>query len=184
MTDDLPGRLCLDVDAAFPDVVAAYRGAVYTTARRLSGRPEDAADLAAEAFLRAYAALRGYPPGRIAELALRPWLITIVLNLARNRARAAGRRPMSVGLEDGAHSSDHGEGPEEQASRHDGQAHLGRLLAQLPDAQRAAVVLRHVVGLPYCEVAVVLGCPEGTAKSHVSRGLSRLRARLTEEDHR
>jgi DNA-directed RNA polymerase specialized sigma24 family protein len=42
-------------------------------------------------------------------------------------------------------------------------------------------VLRHVVGLPYAELAAVLGCPEGTAKSHVSRGLDRLRALLPEE---
>jgi RNA polymerase sigma-70 factor (ECF subfamily) len=37
------------------------------------------------------------------------------------------------------------------------------------------VVLRHVADLPIAEVASVLGCPPGTAKSHVSRGLRRLR---------
>ena len=73
------------------------------------------------------------------------------------------------------------EGPEDQAQRHDGQARLGGLLTELPDTQRTAVVLRHVVGLPYAELAAVLGCPEGTAKSHVSRGLDRLRALLPEE---
>ncbi|HEX5346742.1 MAG TPA: sigma factor-like helix-turn-helix DNA-binding protein [Pseudonocardiaceae bacterium] len=41
------------------------------------------------------------------------------------------------------------------------------------------MVLRHVVGLPTSEVAEVLGCPDGTAKSHISRGLHRLRALLT-----
>jgi len=180
VTDDLPLRLSQNLEEAFPDVVAAYDRAVFTTALRMSGHPEDAADAAAEAFLRAYTALRSYPPARIGQLQLRPWLLTIVLNLVRNDARAASRRPAQVVL-DGAGPADRREGPEEQASRHDGQARLGCLLAELPEVQRTAVVLRHVVGLPYAELAVVMGCPEGTAKSHVARGVQRLRALIPEE---
>ena len=181
MTDDLPLRLSVDLEEAFPDVVAAYQQAVFTTALRMSAHPEDAADAAAEAFLRAYTALRAYPRERIGHLQLRPWLLTIVLNLLRNEARAAGRRPAHVALEDWAHAGDGREGPEEHAQRHDGQARLGGLLTELPDPQRTAVVLRHVVGLPYAELAAVMGCPEGTAKSHVARGLQRLRTLIPEE---
>ena len=181
MTDDLALRLSADLEAAFPDVVAGYEQTVFTTALRMTGRPEDAADLAAEAFLRAYTALRSYPPQRINELQLRPWLLTIVLNLVRNEARAASRRPHHVGLEAWAHPADGHEGPEEQAQRHDGQSRLAGLLTELSEAQRTAVVLRHVVGLPYGELAAVMGCPEGTAKSHVARGLQRLRALIPEE---
>jgi RNA polymerase sigma factor (sigma-70 family) len=181
VTEDLPLRLSYDLEAAFPDVVAAYEGAVYSTALRMSGRPEDAADLAAEAFLRAYVALRAYPPARIGELQLRPWLLTIVLNLVRNEVRAASRRPGQVPLAD-HHRPAPGETPEEGAQRHDGQARLGCLLGGLPEAQRTAVVLRHVVGLPYGELALAMGCPEGTAKSHVARGLRRLRALIPEEN--
>ncbi len=182
MTDDLPLRLSVDLEEAFPDVVAGYEHAVFTTALRMTGgRAEDAADVAAEAFLRAYAALRTYPRERIGELQLRPWLLTIVLNLLRNEARAASRRPAQVGLDAWSFPADGQEGPEEQAQRHDGQARLGGLLTELPEAQRTAVVLRHVVGLPYGEMAVVMGCPEGTAKSHVARGLQRLRALVPEE---
>jgi RNA polymerase sigma factor (sigma-70 family) len=181
VTEDLPQRLSEDVEAAFPDVVAGYQQAVFSTALRMSGRPEDAADLAAEAFLRAYAALRGYPPARIVDLQLRPWLMTIVLNLVRNDARSARRRPGQVSLDAGAPPADRSETPEEHAQRHDGQARLGALLTELPEHQRTAVVLRHVVGLPYAEMAAVMGCPEGTAKSHVTRGLQRLRALIPEE---
>ena len=169
------------MEEAFPDVVATYQHAVFTTALRVSGCPEDAADIAAEAFLRAYAALRVYPPERRGQLQLRPWLLTIVLNLLRNEARSAGRRPAEVGLEAWAPLADGREGPEDHAQRHDGQSRLGALLFELPDTQRTAVVLRHVVGLPYAEMAVAMGCPEGTAKSHVARGLGRLRNLLTEE---
>jgi len=180
VTDDLPLRLSRDLEEAFPDVVAAYQQVVFTIALRMSGRPEDAADAASEAFLRAYTALRGYPAERIGQLQLRPWLVTIVLNLVRNDARTAARRPALVDL-DGASHAEEREGPEEQAQRHDGQARLGCLLTELPETQRTAVVLRHVVGLPYADLAAVMGCPEGTAKSHVARGLQRLRARIPEE---
>lgn len=181
MTDDLPLRLSQDLEAAFPDVVTEYRDAVFTVALRMSPRSEDAADVSAEAFLRAYAALRGYSAERIGQLQLRPWLLTIVLNLLRNEARAAGRRPAQVDLMVVAAVGDGAEGPEEQAQRHDGQTLLGGLLAELGEPQRTAVVLRHVVGVPYAEMAAVMGCPEGTAKSHVARGLQRLRAMIPEE---
>jgi RNA polymerase sigma-70 factor (ECF subfamily) len=168
-------RLSLDLDGAFSEVVEGYRRAVFTTALRVSGRPEDAADLAAEAFLRAYQALRGYPPERIRELQLRPWLVTIVLNLWRNQVRTASRRPAQVPLESSPEPRAHSGGPEEHVRRRELKSAVEAMLAELPETQRLAVVLRHIVGLSFAETAAVLGCPEGTAKSHASRGLGRLR---------
>ena len=52
------------------------------------------------------------------------------------------------------------------------------LLLTLPPAQRSAVVLRHVDGLSYPELAIALGRPEGTVKAQVSRGLAMLRAAI------
>ena len=181
MTDDLPLRLSEDLEQAFPDLVAAHQQLVFTTALRMGGRPEDAADVAAEVFCRAYAALRGYPAERVGQLQLRPWLVTIALNLLRNEARAASRRPANVELAAEVSLGDGREGPEDHAQRHDGQTRLGRQLTLLPERQRTAVVLRHVVGLPYAELAAAMGCPEGTAKSHVARGLQRLRASIPKE---
>lgn len=179
---ELTVRLSQDVDAAFPDLVNSYRQSVYTTVLRMSGRQADAADLAAEAFLRAYQALRGYPPERIRELKLRPWLITIALNLWRNQARSAVRRPAEVSLDSSPEPRTHRGGPEEHVRRRELRATVAGLLAELPERQRLAVVLRHVLDLSYAEIAAVLGCPEGTAKSHVSRGLQHLRALTTGTD--
>jgi RNA polymerase sigma-70 factor (sigma-E family) len=53
---------------------------------------------------------------------------------------------------------------------------LLRALATLPGRTRAAVVLRYLEDLPYAEIAHIMGCSTGTAKSTVSRGLARLRA--------
>jgi RNA polymerase sigma factor (sigma-70 family) len=176
--DALRAALLADLDGGFADVVRVHERIVYSVALRLSRGPADAEDLAADAFLRAYRALRGYDAGRIATLRLRPWLLTIVRNTARNAARDAGRRPAPPpGFEP---VEEHSDAPsvEEQAERGDDRRELGAALARLPAVQRLAVVLRHVVDLPTAEVAEVLGCPEGTAKSHISRGLQRLRAML------
>ncbi|NEA98971.1 SigE family RNA polymerase sigma factor [Streptomyces sp. SID13726] len=57
---------------------------------------------------------------------------------------------------------------------------LEAALAQLPSRQRVAVVLRYYQDLPEGQVAEVLGCPVGTARSHASRGVARLRRILAE----
>lgn len=59
-----------------------------------------------------------------------------------------------------------------------------RLCATLPPVQRAAVVLRFYADLGYAEIAATLGCREATARSHVQRALTALRARLPEEELR
>ncbi|MGH3515399.1 MAG: RNA polymerase sigma factor [Pseudonocardiaceae bacterium] len=177
--DELCLALVADLDSGFADVVRTHERVVYSVALRLSSRPADAEDLAAEAFLRAYQALRGYHSDRIASLRLRPWLLTIVRNTARNVARDAARRPDLPPAFEPAEQPACGASVEQQVERDDVARELGAVLAQLPEAQRVAVVLRHVVGLPTSEVAEVLGCPDGTAKSHISRGLHRLRALLT-----
>ena len=64
------------------------------------------------------------------------------------------------------------------------EAELLELLAGLPRGWREAVVLRHVEGLPYAEVAEVLGRPVGTVKTHVHRGVRQLREDLEAREER
>ncbi|GAA2440265.1 hypothetical protein GCM10010191_64870 [Actinomadura vinacea] len=164
-----------DLDAGFAVLYESYRGTVFTTALRLCGRWAEAEDLSAEAFLRAYRALCGYGPDRLAALRPRAWLLTILMNLWRNSLRTAARRPPPGPLEEAPEPADPAEGVEAAAARHETGRELAGLLAELSPAQRAAVVLRHVADLPVTEIAAVLGVPEGTVKSHISRGLARLR---------
>ncbi|MFB4310244.1 RNA polymerase sigma factor [Actinomadura sp. GTD37] len=173
---EVVAALADDLDGGFAVLYEAYRGAVFSTALRLCGRWAEAEDLSAEAFLRAYRALGGYGAGRIAELRPRAWLLAILTNVWRNSLRSAARRPAAGPIEDAPDPPDPGEGVEDAAARRETGRELAALLAELPETQRAAVVLRHVTDLPVAEVAAVLGLPEGTVKSHVSRGLARLRA--------
>jgi len=168
------------LDGGFAEVVRTYGGLVYSAARGLSDRPADAEDLAAETFLRAYKALCSYDPSRLGSLAVRAWLVSILRNTARNQARDAARRPAPPpGFEpqgELAITTD----PAEEAEGAESQRQLGAVLAQLPEAQRVSVVLRHVVGLSISDISAVLGTKDGTVKSHISRGLHRLRALLTD----
>jgi RNA polymerase sigma factor (sigma-70 family) len=178
--EDLRRALVADLDGGFADVVRRHERVVYSVALRLSCRAVDAEDLAAEAFLRAYRALCGYDAARIHRLRLRPWLLTILRNAARNAARDASRRPAPPPTVEPVEGPSDAPGVDELVQQRQAQRALGAVLAELPEAQRTAVVLRHVVGLPTVEVAEILGCPDGTAKSHVSRGLTRLRALLAQ----
>lgn len=173
--DPVRKALLDDLDEGFAELFAAHRALVFTTALRLSGRWADAEDLTAEAFLRAYRALSGYDRDRIAALRPRPWLVTILMNIWRNCARAKSRKPPPDLREQPVETPDPGEGVEDAATRRETGDELQALLALLPDEQRAAVVLRHVVDLPVAEIATALRIPQGTVKSHVSRGLRRLR---------
>lgn len=173
--------LLADLDDGFAELVKAYGSVVYSVALRTTGRRADAEDLASESFLRAYRALRGYDTERIEALQPRSWLLTILLNTRRNDVRDANRRPPpALGEPEPLDEPAPGASVEDLVESGELQRQLGARLAQLPRIQRAAVVLRHVVDLPMSEVAEVLGCREGTAKSHVFRGLHRLRELCTE----
>jgi RNA polymerase sigma factor (sigma-70 family) len=174
--------LVADLDAGFAVLFDGYRNLVFSAALRLCGRWADAEDLTAEAFLRAYRALAGYDAERIAALRLRAWLMTILANLWRNDLRTISRHPPPGPLENAPEPQDPRAGAEETAERHETGRELAALLAELPEEQRLAVVLRHVVDLPITEIATVLGSPPGTVKSHISRGLQRLRRRFEGSD--
>lgn len=168
-------ELARDLDGAFGAFVQAHATDVYSAALRLSGSAADADDIAQDTFVRAYRALRRFDAQRLATLEPRPWLLTITLNLWRNRLRAAARRPRTAPAGTGRDAVDGRPGPEALAVQADARRTLVGMLGELPEHHRVPVVLRHVVGLSYAEMAAVLACPEGTVKANVARGLDRLR---------
>lgn len=172
----LAERLATDLDDAFPSLVAVHQDAVFATALRCTGHWHDAEEVAQETFIRAHRSLSGWEPGRRAQLRVRPWLLSICLNLVRNRVRDAGRRPVGSALDDhaGALATTPGDGPEARAERGERRGALAAALAELPLDHREAVVLRHVVGMGYAEIARTLDCPVGTAKARTHRGLRAL----------
>jgi RNA polymerase sigma-70 factor (ECF subfamily) len=179
---DVRDALASDLDAAFERLVLAYQDRLYSFALRMTGNRQDAEEVTQDALVRAYRALERYEPERIRSLALRPWLYRITVNLSRNRAR--GRRRPAVSLDELGASSDfepgstRDSGPEVFA-RGEQHAQIGAALAGLPRRYRAAVILRHVEGLTYREIAAALGQPAGTVKANVHRGVILLRQTLS-----
>jgi len=182
MTDrpaPLSRLLAEDVDAAFERIVREHAAAVLTLARRISGAAGD--DVAQDALTRALRALRAMPAEDVAALQVRPWLLTITRNTAYNHHRTRRRRPQVVG-EPTTEVVSAGERPDAAAERHETGDDLRAALDRLPPAQRDAIVLRHVLDVSSKEAAEILGWNENTLKSHLARGLRRLRQEL-EQTH-
>lgn len=152
--------------ATFEDFVAQHYGRLRRTAIMLVTDPGHAEDLVQEALLRAH---RHWPTASAAPL---PYVRAILANLARDRYRAAGRRPRETDLyeRDAPALDPLGDVTDRQAVR--------AALAELPDRQRAVVVLRYFDDLSTAQTAAALGCSEGTVKSHLSRALRALERRL------
>jgi RNA polymerase sigma-70 factor, ECF subfamily len=171
----LANRLAADLDGSFEALVAAHAGRLFTIALRTLGDRGDAEEAAQDALVRAYRAIEGYDGERIRALRLRPWLTTIVVNVCRNRTRVRRVPTTELGFEPGV------EPAVDPVARHDARDAWASLLLTLPPSQRIAIVLRHVDGLSYAEMAEALGRPEGTLKAQVHRGLATLRDALADE---
>jgi RNA polymerase sigma-70 factor (ECF subfamily) len=178
---ECPARLAADLDGAFPVFVEHHQDLVFGLARRWVGRPADAEDLAQDAFLRAWRALRGYGAERRAALHARGWLARIVLNLAHNRARSAPATPDAELEAAGDPPDARAPRPDRVAEHHESAREWRARLDDLPPRYRVAVELRHVDGLTYPELAEALDRPVGTVKSDVHRGVRLLRARMEQE---
>jgi RNA polymerase sigma-70 factor (ECF subfamily) len=175
---ELAARLARDLDGSFETLVLAHQDRLFTIALRTRGDRHDAEELVQDTFVRAYRALGGWPPARIRELRIRGWLTTILINAGRNRARV--KRVPTTELAFDPATEPMGD---PLAGRESRDLWAG-LLAELSPAQRTAVVLRHVDGLSYAEIAEAVGRPEGTVKAHVHRGLAALRAALLAAERR
>ncbi|MGH9360483.1 MAG: RNA polymerase sigma factor [Thermoanaerobaculia bacterium] len=169
---------------AFGRLVLLHQEAVMSTARYLTGSDEDAADIAQEAFLRAWRSVGGFE----GLASFRTWILTITANVARSlgshrraKKRAGGEVRIDPGPggepievpEPGARNS-----PEARAIRAEVKEALERAIALLDDDSRAAVVLRDLGGESYEAIAAALGIPLGTVKSRIHRARLELRARL------
>lgn len=183
--DDLAAALAVDLDGAFERLVTTYQHRLYGFALRLARSPRDAEEIAQDAFVRAYRALATYPADRVRALRPQAWLYQITLNVFRNRTRASRLREVSLDGDAGAPArhaeSERGERPEVAVEAAERQRELADRLYALPEHFRVAVVLRHVEGLSYREIAELLDQPAGTVKAHVHRGTLLLREALQRE---
>ena len=168
-----------DVDS-FNQLVSRWERTIYALAYRTLGREEDARDVVQEAFLRAYRGLRGFK----GEAKFSSWLYRITLNLCRDWIRRERRAPVvqpppgtdAVDLADAQASPS--ESVEDLVARREMSRAVARAMADLPEEQRTAILLKEYHGLTFQEIADQLNCPLSTVKTRLYQGLSVLRRRL------
>jgi RNA polymerase sigma-70 factor (ECF subfamily) len=167
--DDLIAQARRGDAAAYATLVRAHQDVAFRTAMLITGHAQDAEEAAQDGFLKAWRALHRFRAGE----PLRPWLLTIVANEARNRRRAAGRRE-HLALRAAAALTPAGE---ESGFDHDG---LAAAIGRLREEDRLVIGCRFLLDLSEAETAAALGVARGTVKSRLSRALGRLREEVAD----
>jgi RNA polymerase sigma-70 factor (ECF subfamily) len=168
--DDLIAQARGGDAAAYASLVRCHQDVAFRTAMLITGNAQDAEDAAQDGFVKAWRALGRFRAGE----PLRPWLLTIVANEARNRRRAAGRRE-HLALRAATALPQADAGPAAVALDRD---LLAAAIGRLRDDDRVVIGCRYLLDLSEAEIAAALGVARGTVKSRLSRALTRLRAEV------
>lgn len=166
--------------AAFEQLVTPHEALIWRVCWQMMGNTEDAKDALQETMLKAWRSLGSYR----GEAALSTWLYRVAVScctdaLRKGRLRRAGS--VEALQEAGFDPADPAPTPEETALQNDRRAALRRALNELPEEQRAALVLTAVEGKSYEETAALLGIAVGTVKSRCNRARARLTELLSQE---
>lgn len=167
-------------ERAFADLVRRHHGRTFGLLMRMLGSREEAEDALQETFLNLHR--HGHRFRR--ESRFGTFVYRVAVNAALNRRRSLGRRRahlerisecQAIG-EGGAPSAPRG--PEDSAAGAEIQARVQAELLKLSPTLQAPIVLYDIEGLPYGEIARILGVAEGTVKSRIHRARKALRERL------
>jgi RNA polymerase sigma-70 factor (ECF subfamily) len=178
--EDLVARATTGDLESFNQLVSRWERPIYALAYRTLGREEEARDVVQEAFLRAFRGLKGFK----GEAKFSSWLYRITLNLCRDWIRRERRAPL-VQVPEGVDPVDMADAQaspepsvEDLVADREMSAAVAKAMAELPEEQRTAIMLKEYHGLTFQEIADQLDCPLSTVKTRLYQGLSVLRRRL------
>ncbi len=155
---------------AFEDLARREERALYRHAARIVGPGPDAEDVVQDAFLSAWKSIRSFE-----GTSFRAWLFRIVTNRALDRIRSRRRRaelPLEPAVDEAvawAEPAAPGPDPAQIASGKEALAIVEQALKDVPEEQRAALLLRDVEGFAYEEIALMTNAEIGTVKSRIHR---------------
>ncbi len=180
-------QLMLDVkagdEASFELLLRKYRTPLVSYLGRMTGDPAAAEDLAQEVFLRIYRARSQYEP----SAKFTTWVFRIATNLALNALRDGRYRNLEVSIHDENRDEGGGRALEIPDGRPVAEQHLiardravliRRAVEELPEKQRAAVLLHKYEEMDYGQIAQILNCSESALKSLLFRAYETLRVKL------
>jgi RNA polymerase sigma-70 factor, ECF subfamily len=182
---ELAARACEGRDPAFRELLTRYERPVFSLVFRMIRDRSLAEDVAQEAFIKAFNAIESYDP----SYKFSSWIFKIANNLAIDRLRKRELDTVSI------HGSPHAQSPEEEertaiplastdetpeeyAQNRELGGHIERAIGRLRPEYRTAVLLRHVEGHSYDEVADIMELPLGTVKTYIHRARSELKELL------
>lgn len=174
--EELAAAVASGDDAAFDVLVDRFAHRVHGICYRYFGNAEDAEDATQETFLTVLRRAETFA----GTSRFSTWLYRVATNTCNDIARKRGRRPQTVPLEDRHAYPDMS--VEDALSSAELGAELNAALTRIDEAQRRAVVLHDVIGLPYELIAEREGVAVGTVKSRIHRAHARL-AELIGEQH-
>ena len=166
---------------AFDVLVLKYQNKNIQLIYRYVHDPDEARDVAQEAFIKAYKAIDRFR----GDSAFYTWIYRIAINTAKNHLVASSRRPPKGDIDaqdaeqfDGAMGLKEYATPERLLLKDEIQAAIARAIDELPDDLRTAIILRELEGLSYEEIAQTMECPIGTVRSRIFRARDAIDARL------
>lgn len=166
---------------AFDLLVKKYQHKVMSLISRYVKQQGDVADVAQEAFIKAYRAL----PKFRGDSAFYTWLYRIAVNTAKNYLVAQGRKPPASDVDadeaefyEGASALKDAATPERQLLTDEIQAVVLKAIEDLPEDLRRAITLREIEGLGYEEIAIEMDCPIGTVRSRIFRAREAIDSQL------
>ncbi|HHW98083.1 MAG TPA: sigma-70 family RNA polymerase sigma factor [Firmicutes bacterium] len=174
--------------SAFEELVIRYEQKVFQLAFRLSGNPDDASDLAQEAFLKVYKSLEQWR----GKATFSTWLYRIVTNTFLDDMRKRKRRPLVALSLDASIPTEDGEvlrefpstdpSPEQEYLQRELQQIVLTALSELAPDYRVVLALRDIQGHTYEEIAQITQLNIGTVKSRISRARAAMRKKLLETE--
>jgi RNA polymerase sigma-70 factor (ECF subfamily) len=184
----LTAELQAGSEEAFALLISQYQASIFGLISRVLNDPSDAADITQDVFIKVFRSIGSFH----GDSSLRTWIYRIALREASNQRRWWSRhRGREITIETETNASDDGKStylkdmlvdehasPYEQTEHEEIRAKVEIELRRLPEPFRTVVILRDLEGLPYDEIAEILGAHLGTVKSRLVRGRSMLRVRL------
>jgi len=164
-------------EQAFRELVEKTEDRVFGTIVRMLGGPEGAEDLAQRVYLRIWQARGRYEP----TAKFSTWMFSIARRLVLNERRGRSRRSAvfyEPSSDETIREAASGRTPSAEASASELAQAIERALAELPEEQRTAMVLRRYEEMPYEEIARVLGTTVPAVKSLLFRARETLRGKL------
>ncbi len=167
--------------SAFDILVLKYQSKIIQLVNRYVHDPDEAMDVAQEAFIKAYRAI-----GRFrGDSAFYTWIYRIAINTAKNYLVASGRRPPAGDID--AQDAEQYEGatglreyatPERMLLKDEIEKTVASAIDDLPDDLKTAITLRELEGLSYEEIAQAMECPIGTVRSRIFRARDAIDTKL------